>query len=106
MRARLMMKLMGLVVMLVLTVVSARSCTSSSASSPLNPSILGRNGLSGLCADQAAAAQASGDDSPQTLQIPADSSGLSNLAGAAGLAPGSFACSTTTVSDGVGPSGN
>lgn len=100
MRARLMMKLMGLVVMLVLTVVTARSCSSSPASSPLNPSTLEQNGISGLCANQAAAAAASGGDSPQTLQIPAAQQGLAALAGSAGLHAGSFTCPTTTLAGG------
>jgi hypothetical protein len=100
MRARLMMKIMGLIVMLVLTVLGARSCSSGPSSSPLDPSTLGRNGLSGLCANQAATALASGQDTPQTLQIPASEDGLSNLAGAGGLAPGTFTCPTTTVPGG------
>lgn len=100
MRARLMLKLITVVVMLVLTVVGARSCSSSSPSSPLNPATLKNNGLSGLCANQAAEAAASGDTSPQTLQIPVAQDGLSNLATAAGLAPGALSCSTTTIAGG------
>jgi hypothetical protein len=97
MRARLMMKVVGLVIMLVLSVVTARSCSSSPSSSDLNPSTLEQNGLSGLCANQAAVAGAGGEDTPQTLQIPAEQGNLANLAGAAGLAPGTFSCPTTTI---------
>lgn len=100
MRARLMMKIMGLIVMIVLTIVSAHSCSASPPSSPLDPATLGHNGLAGLCADQEATAEASGQDSTQTLQIPDSSGGLSNLAGAAGLSPGTFDCPTTTVAGG------
>ena len=101
MRARLMLKLISTVMMLVLTVVGAHSCSSSPATSPLNPATVEGNGLAGLCANQAATAAASGDGSPQTLQIPAAQQGLSSLAGAAGLSPGSFNCPTTT-----GPGGS
>jgi hypothetical protein len=103
MRARLTMKLVSLTVLLVLGVLTARSCTASPASSPLNPSTLAHNGLSGLCANQAATAAADGGDgrgSPPTLQVPAADLSLSNLAGAAGLAPGRFSCPTTTVAQG------
>ena len=100
MRARLMMKVVSLGIMLVLSVVTARSCSSSPASSDLNPSTLEQNGLSGLCANQTAVAQATGEDTPQTLQIPADEGNLANLAGGAGLAPGTFSCPTTTIAGG------
>jgi hypothetical protein len=96
MRARLMMKLMGIVVMLVLTVITAHSCSASSPGSPLNPATLTRNGVDGLCADQQASAAADGDTAPQTLPSP----GMGNLGGlaqAAGLAPGSLSCSATTT---------
>ena len=100
MRARLMMKVMSLLVMLVLTVMGARSCSGSSASSPLNPATVISNGLGGLCANQQAAADAgglTGDPSAQTLQIPADRSQLAQAATAAGFTGGSFACPTTTT---------
>jgi len=97
MRARLMMKLMGIVMMLVLTVLTARSCTTSPASSPDNPATLAHNTLSGLCANQNAEAQASGDTSGQTLVIPQSQAGLSNLAQSVGMGPGSLSCTTTTV---------
>jgi hypothetical protein len=62
MRARLLMKLMGVVVMLVLTVMGARSCSGSdSSSSPLNPANLLHNGITGLCANQQATQDAMGD---------------------------------------------
>lgn len=100
MRARLMMKLVSVSIMLVLSVITARSCSSSPPSSNLNPSTLEQNGLSGLCANQSAVAAATGDSSPQTLQVPPSDGGLSNLAapaGLAGLAGGTFACPTTTT---------
>lgn len=97
MRARLMMKLIGLVVMLVLTIVTAHSCSSSPASSPLNPNTLLQNGVSGLCANQAATAAADGGDPSSSLQIPSGDSNLTNMARTAGLAPGSLSCPTTTV---------
>lgn len=97
MRARLMMKVLGLIMMLVLTVISARSCQASPKSSPLNPSTFGANGLAGVCADEEAAAQADGDDSTQTVVVPNQSGSLSNLVGAAGLNPGTVSCATTTT---------
>ncbi len=104
MRARLMMKLMGVVMMLVLTIVGSRSCSSSPPSSPVNPATLVHNGLSGLCANEQAASAASGDGSgdgsPQTLQIPAGQGGLAGAAQAAGLNPGVFTCPTTTLAGG------
>ena len=100
MRARLMMKLMGIVVMLVLTVVGSRACSSSPPSSPVNPATVVHNGLSGLCANEQATADASGTESPQTLQIPAGQGGLAAAAESAGLQPGTFSCSTTTLAGG------
>ncbi|HWE57470.1 MAG TPA: hypothetical protein VG435_18330 [Acidimicrobiales bacterium] len=96
MRARLMMKLMGLIMMIVLTAVSARSCQSSSSNSPLNPSTFGANGLAGVCADQQAVAQAQGDTSEQTVVIPGQSGNLDQLAQSAGLSPGVVSCNPTT----------
>ena len=103
MRARLMMKLMGVIVMLGLTVFTARSCTSSAPGSALNPSTVEQNGLATLCAQQEANAQASGDTSPQTLVIPAGVGNLpSSAGGLGGLAPGSsYACPTTTLPTGL-----
>lgn len=100
MRARLMMKLMGIIVMLVLTVITAHSCNSSPRSSDLNPSTLLHNGVAGLCANQQAMARAAGTDATPSLQIPAGNSNLANLAGAAGLSPGALSCSTTTLPGG------
>lgn len=97
MRARLMMKLMGMILMLVLTIISARSCSSSPASSPMNPATLAKNGLSGLCADQQAEAQASGDTSAQTLVIPQSQDQLGTVGQTLGLAPGTLTCTTTTT---------
>ncbi len=92
-----MMKLMGIVLMLVLTVVGSRSCSSSPASSPMNPATLAKNGLSGLCANEQAEAQASGDTSAQTLVIPQSQDNLGNLGQTLGLAPGTVTCTTTTT---------
>jgi hypothetical protein len=101
MRARLTMKLVSVSIILVLSILTARSCSSSPASSQLNPSTVEQNGLSGLCANQSAVADASGDDTRQTLQIHSDDQNLSNLAGRAGLAGGTFNCPTaTTVASG------
>lgn len=115
MRARLTMKLMGIVVMLVLTVVSARSCSSGHSPSPLDPATLTRNGINGLCANQQAAAEAAGQDGSSSLSVPSDAaglsgsglsgsglsgSGLSGLAAAAGMPSGSLACPTATTTPG------
>lgn len=94
-----MMKLVSLTIMLVLSVITARSCSASPPSSDLNPSTLEQNGLSGLCANQAAVAQDTGGDSPGPLQIPSNQGSLAGLAGAGGLG-GTFACPTTTVAGG------
>lgn len=94
-RARLTLKLISLCVFLALTVLGARSCSGGGGgSSPLQPGNLARNGVSALCANQQAEAAASGGDQPGQLAIPA---GDSALAQAAGLSPGSLACTTTTV---------
>ncbi len=100
MRARFILQLIGIGVMIALTAIGMRSCSSSSASSPLDPSTVRQNGLAGLCANAEASAAASGDNSAVTLQIPASADGVSNLAVAAGLSPGSYTCSTTTVAGG------
>lgn len=100
MRARFILQLIGIGVMIALTAIGMRSCSSSSASSPLDPSTVRQNGLAGLCADAQATASASGDGSAVTLQIPAQADGLSNIASASGLTPGSYSCSTTTVAGG------
>lgn len=98
MRARLMMKLMGIIVMLVMTLVTAHSCSSSPASSPLNPNTLLRNGVSGLCANQqATAAAGGGSDASPSLQVPAGDGNLSSMEQAAGLSAGDLSCTTTTV---------
>ncbi|HET6963771.1 MAG TPA: hypothetical protein VFH58_03300 [Acidimicrobiales bacterium] len=83
-----------------LTVIGSRSCSSSPPSSPVNPATLVHNGLSGLCANEQAAAAASGDGSAQTLQIPANQAGLAGAAQAAGLSPGTLTCPTTSVAGG------
>ena len=98
------MKVMGLVVMLVLSVITARSCSASPASSPENPATLAHNTLSGLCANQEAAAEAAGDDSTQTLVIPQSQAELSHVAQSVGLGDGSVSCPPTTTT-GSGGSG-
>lgn len=101
MRARLVMKMVTLVVTLVLTIMTARSCGGSgSPASPLNPGNLARNGLSGLCANQQAVNAASGDPTaPVGFQVPASDAAL---AGMAGLSTSSLSCSTTTTAPGGG----
>ncbi len=116
MRARLTMKLMGIIVMLVLTVMTARSCSGSSPSSPLNPTNLAQNGISGLCANEEAEADASGDPTSDTPITVASASGLasagaSNPGGVQALeqalgggtnASGALTCPTTTIDDNTG----
>lgn len=105
MRARLMLKVVSLLVLGVLTLLTARSCSGGPASqSPLDPTNVARNGIAGLCANQQAASEASGDASaPQTLDLSqagaADPSGLSALERALG---GKVSCPTTTVVQGAG----
>jgi hypothetical protein len=63
------------IVLLVLSIIGAKSLTGSSASSPINPVNVGRNGIAGLCANQAAVAQAGGQpegSSPATLLSPGE----------------------------------
>lgn len=97
MRARLMMKLMGIIVMLVLTVITAHSCSRSPSSSTLNPSNVLRNGVAGLCANQQATAAAAGSDAAPSLQMPSGDSNLANMAHAAGLSTADLSCQTTTT---------
>lgn len=110
MRARLMMKLMGIVVMLVLTVVGAHSCSNSSPKSDLNPANLARNGIAGICANQEAANEASGQTDGQTSDTAISQSqlaqlGQSNPGGMQALEQelgGNLSCPTTTVDAGGG----
>jgi hypothetical protein len=107
MRARLMMKVVSLIIMLVITVITARSCSSGpSHSSPLDPTNVARNGIAGLCADQQAAASAAGDgSSAQTLDL--SQAEASNPAGFNALSQalgGQVSCPTTTVSQAGGGS--
>jgi hypothetical protein len=100
------MKLMGIVVMLILSVMTTRSCSPSSPSSPLNPVNLANNGMAGLCANQQAEADASGDNqSPVTVVSPSEATQLqtSNPGGMQALAQamgGNVSCPTTTVYNG------
>ena len=101
MRARLVLKLMSLLVLLVLTVMGARSCNSSGSASDLNPSKVVGNGLAGLCANQSAVDSAdgqpdSGTDSGTVLS-PSAQSQLNSALGAVGQRGGSsLSCTTTT----------
>lgn len=97
MRARLMMKLMGIIVTLVLTIITAHSCSSSPASSTLNPNTVLQNGVAGLCANQQATADAGGSDATPSIQMPSGDSSLSNMARAAGVSPSALSCPTTTL---------
>ena len=106
MRARLVWKLISVVVLLVLSVMAARTLTSSStSSSPLNPLQVSRNGIAGVCAEQRAIAQASGrpagTGAPVTAVSPALLAQLqaSNPGGLAALkkAGGSLACPPATT---------
>lgn len=99
MRARLMMKMMGLVVMIVITVISAHSCSGQgSPASPLDPANLVKNGIGGLCADRQAVQSAAGDATGQPgLAVPA---GASSLARMAGLGASAFSCPTTAAGGG------
>ena len=101
MRARLVLKLVTLLVLLVLTVMGARSCDSSGSGSDLNPSKVVGNGLAGLCANQSAVDSANGQtDSPTGSGTVLSSSAQSQLnsalgmVGQGGAAP--LSCTTTT----------
>jgi hypothetical protein len=75
MRGRLVLKLISVIVLLVVSIIGAKSLTGSSASSPINPVNVGHNGIAGLCANQAAVAQAGGQregSSPATLVSPGE----------------------------------
>jgi hypothetical protein len=111
MRARLILKLMGIMVMLVLTIVAAKACSSSSPASPINPTNLARNGIAAVCAEQEAAAGAAdpaGDgQTPGTAVSPANLSqlGATNPGGVQALEHalgGNLSCPTTTTVAGSG----
>jgi len=113
MRARFLMKLISIIVLLLLSVIGMRSCSNSSPSSPLNPTNVLQNGVAGVCAEQQAEAQASGQSSsPNTIdasgaisQVEAgDPVGSKALAQALG-GNGTFSCPTTTVSSGIDGNG-
>lgn len=95
MRARLMMKLVGIIVTLVLTVLAARSCSGTGgANSDLNPTNFANNAIAGLCADQAADVAAGGAGEPAgTLVDPANPE-VQSVEKATGAG---FSCPTTTV---------
>jgi hypothetical protein len=115
MRARLTMKLMGIVLMLVLTVLTAKACSGSGAS-PMNPLNIANSGVAGICANQHAVAASSdngaspdgpgSDSSPDTVisQSGLAQLGSSDPGGAAALEKtlgGNLSCPTTTT----GPAG-
>lgn len=112
MRARFLMKLMSIIMLLVLSVIGMRSCSNSPASSPLNPSTLLHNGVAGVCSDQQAEADASGQTAPNTVdsagaisQIEAGNPvGGNALAQALGTS-GNLSCPTTTVENSAGGTG-
>lgn len=108
MRARLMMKLITIIVMLVLTVLGAKACegSGSSSQSPLDPNNLARNGITAICAQEQATADAnsygSSDSTPVTaisqsqqaqLQV-SNPGGMHALEQALG---GNLSCPTTTT---------
>lgn len=108
MRARLVMKLMTIIVMLALTVLGARSCqgSGSSSQSPLDPNNLARNGITAICAQEQATAEAnsygSSDSTPVTAISPSEEANLqaSNPGGLRALQQalgGSLSCPTTTT---------
>jgi hypothetical protein len=115
-RARLTLKLMGIVVLLVLTVLTAKACSGSgSGASPLNPLNIANNGVAGICADQHAVAASSdtnananatdGSQSATSADTVISQSGLAQLGssepgGAAALEKtlgGNLSCPTTTT---------
>ncbi len=84
MRARLILKLIGLVVTVVLGIVTFRSFSLSS-SSPLQPSKLVGNAVSGLCADnQAIAAAGGGSPGAATTGTSSGSAATGGTSGGAG----------------------
>lgn len=108
MRARLMMKLITIIVMLVLTVLGARSCqgSGSSSRSPLDPNNLARNGITAICAQEQATAEAnsygSSDSTPVTAISQSEQAQLqaSNPGGMQALRQalgGNLSCPTTTT---------
>jgi hypothetical protein len=107
-RARLMLKVMGLIVLLVLTIAGAHACSGSSPNSPADPAALLRNGLAGVCAEQQATSEAAGEQNPGDGQSPATFASsaevsqlqASNPGGVQALermTGGNLDCPTTTV---------
>jgi hypothetical protein len=101
-RARLVLKVVTLLVILVCSVVGARACDSSGTGSVVNPSKVVGNGLAGVCANQQAVSDASGGEaSPGTLLSPADDSRLNTALGLVGQhAPAQLSCPTPAVNGG------
>ena len=94
MRARLMMKLMGIVVFLILTVMSARSCSNSSSKSDLNPVNVQNNAVAGYCANQQITNETSGSSASTEDPLSQLSPQMQTEAHGLGL---NFNCPTTTV---------
>jgi hypothetical protein len=112
MRARFLMKMMSVIVLLILSVIGMRSCSNSSPSSPLNPANVLQNGVAGVCSEQQAEAEASGQTAPNTV----DSAGAisqveaGNPIGGKALAQalgggGNLSCPTTTVDNSAAGTG-
>ena len=102
------MKLITIIVMLVLTVLGAKAFegSGSSSQSPLDPNNLARNGITAICAQEQANAQAddfgSSDSSPVTAISQSQQSQLqaSNPGGLQALRQalgGNLSCPTTTT---------
>lgn len=101
MRARLMLKVVTLLVLLVCTVFGARSCNASGSGSVLNPRNVLGNGLSGVCANQQAVDSSSGDVTSGTAVPPSAAGQLNSALGLLGQkAPGPLSCPTTTTGGG------
>jgi len=113
MRARFLMKMISVVVLLILSVIGMRSCSNSSSSSPLNPTNVLQNGVAGVCSEQQAEAEASGQtDTPDTIDSagaisqaeagnPVGAKALSQMLGGSKT----LTCPTTTVDNGLGGTG-
>ncbi len=113
MRARLILKLIGLVVTVVLGIVTFRSFSLSS-SSPLQPSKLVGNAVSGLCADNQAIAAAGGEGTGAAtteatsggagarLPLGGNTASLAPLVSDVGLTPSVLSCPPTST----GPAGS
>ncbi|HEX6394905.1 MAG TPA: hypothetical protein VFZ97_15835 [Acidimicrobiales bacterium] len=96
MRARLMLKVVTVLVLLICTVIGARSCNSSSPGSNLNPSKVVGNGIAGVCANQAAVDSSGGQADSSEVVSPSAQNQLDSALGLVGAKAPSLSCSTTT----------